>query len=301
MGLKGATCDLRNNKGAWKIITPATIGATGSSEDLLVQCEAEGHSAGKATVVSSLKAEIFGNILIGGLIGVAIDHASGSGYSYPNLINVKMGNSVRVEHPRTGAVGANQEADRSQINNQASDNGLFGCNSSTVVRGQGRTGQKSVDASNPSEVTGPVFSRIVKHLKENDQACVTFSSLLLDSGVISDAEAQDVLKYEQIMENMAKNSAFALAVSPSGRISTGRAWARKSSSDANSIALKWCMQTDGISPIGNCAVVMRSGGWDRQGLIEVFETIPEEAAENWKEAFLKAVRGRVTRIEKNAS
>ena len=108
--LKGANCDLRNNKGSWVVVTPGTTSVTGSSDDLIVRCEADGHAVGKATVVSSLKPEIFGNILIGGLVGVAIDHASGSGYSYPQAVKVKMGDSVTIEHPRHAANGANTNA-----------------------------------------------------------------------------------------------------------------------------------------------------------------------------------------------
>lgn len=164
-----------------------------------------------------------------------------------------------------------------------------------------RSASPVVTVENKTDSNAKVFEKIIKSLKEADDDSVKLSFILLENSVINTDEAKVITKYEQIMEEMVTNSSFALAVSPSGRISTGRAWGRKSSGDADSIALKWCLQTDGISPIGNCAVVMRSGGWDRQGLIEVFESIPEEAAANWKESFVQAVRGRVNRLEKNAS
>ena len=146
-----------------------------------------------------------------------------------------------------------------------------------------------------------VFAKIVNSLKDADGLGIRLSSVLKENAVINEDESMVVAKYEQIMEGMATNSSFALAVSSSGRISTGRAWSRKTSGDADSLAMKWCVQTDGISSIGNCAVVMRSGGWDKQGLIEVFESIPDEASANWKDEFIQAVSGRIKRIEMTPS
>jgi len=39
---------------------------------------------------------MIGNFFIGGLTGVAIDHASGAAYDYPNMIQVMMGQMTKV-------------------------------------------------------------------------------------------------------------------------------------------------------------------------------------------------------------
>ena len=99
--VKGAQCALRNRKGQWTVTTPATANITGAPDNLLVHCEADGFDAGMASVISTVKTEMFGNILIGGLIGVAIDHTSGSAYAYPPNIRVRMGESIMVQPART--------------------------------------------------------------------------------------------------------------------------------------------------------------------------------------------------------
>lgn len=143
-----------------------------------------------------------------------------------------------------------------------------------------------------------VFTKILSSLKEADDDNVKLSSILLANSVINTEEAKVIIRFEQVLEEMVTNASFALAMSPSGRMSTGRAWARRSADDADNLAMKWCAQTDGISPIGNCAVVMRSGRWVKQGLIEVFDSIPEEAIATWKDGFINSVHGRLRRYEK---
>jgi hypothetical protein len=40
---------------------------------------------------------MLGNVLIGGGIGALVDHSTGNGYSYPNELPVRMGESVTVD------------------------------------------------------------------------------------------------------------------------------------------------------------------------------------------------------------
>ncbi len=40
---------------------------------------------------------MFGNIVFGGGIGAIIDHNKGTGYDYPDLLPVKMGEAVVVD------------------------------------------------------------------------------------------------------------------------------------------------------------------------------------------------------------
>jgi hypothetical protein len=61
-----------------------------------VTCNKPGLEAGRASVVSIVKPGMVGNFFFGGIIGVAIDHASGAAYDYPNMIQVMMGQMTQV-------------------------------------------------------------------------------------------------------------------------------------------------------------------------------------------------------------
>jgi len=88
--VQGATCELTNSKGKWFVTTPGSVMIHRSNDDMHVYCNKTGYEPGRASVVSETKAQMFGNILIGGVIGAVIDHNSGSGYEYPGIIHVLM-------------------------------------------------------------------------------------------------------------------------------------------------------------------------------------------------------------------
>ncbi|WP_156545982.1 hypothetical protein [Cupriavidus sp. D384] len=97
----GAKCKLTNSKGTYYVTTPGTITINRAYGDMSVRCDKDGQEPGLATVKSTTKAAAFGNILIGGAIGVAVDTASGAAYDYPDLIMVRMGMNSIVSIPAT--------------------------------------------------------------------------------------------------------------------------------------------------------------------------------------------------------
>ena len=88
--LPGAICELSNSKGKWFVTTPGSVMIHRSNDDMQVLCSKTGYESGMSSVVSNTKAEMFGNIILGGVIGAVIDHSSGSGYEYPEFIQVLM-------------------------------------------------------------------------------------------------------------------------------------------------------------------------------------------------------------------
>lgn len=86
----GATCELTNSKGKWFVTTPGSVMIHRSNDDMQVYCNKGGYESGRASVVSETKAQMFGNILVGGVIGAVIDHNNGSAYEYPGIIHVLM-------------------------------------------------------------------------------------------------------------------------------------------------------------------------------------------------------------------
>ncbi len=94
----GAECELVNGKGKWFIATPGSTQVQRSNDPLLITCKKQGYEAGRASVESIVRAGMAGNIIFGGLIGAAIDHASGAAYDYPNLIQILMGQSNVISY-----------------------------------------------------------------------------------------------------------------------------------------------------------------------------------------------------------
>lgn len=92
-----ANCTLKNDKGAWQLVSPGTIAVRRSAEDLMVECRKGGVADGFLRAISRAAAGMFGNIIFGGGIGAIIDHNKGTGYDYPNDLPVKMGESVTVD------------------------------------------------------------------------------------------------------------------------------------------------------------------------------------------------------------
>jgi hypothetical protein len=92
----GAKCRLSNDKGAWNVETPGEVHVRRSNNALSVSCEKKLLPAGNATVPSITRDAMYGNLLFGGLIGLAIDHSSGAGYEYSPHVNVVMGSFTTV-------------------------------------------------------------------------------------------------------------------------------------------------------------------------------------------------------------
>lgn len=91
------TCQLKNDKGSWESKAPANVTVRKSGEDLEVTCKKEGMPDGLLKAISRAAGSMFGNIIFGGGIGALIDHSKGTGYDYPDLLPVKMGEAVVVD------------------------------------------------------------------------------------------------------------------------------------------------------------------------------------------------------------
>ncbi|OGT42103.1 MAG: hypothetical protein A3F42_02405 [Gammaproteobacteria bacterium RIFCSPHIGHO2_12_FULL_37_34] len=92
---RGAICTLENNKGKWFVNgTPGTVTVNRSFNDLQINCEKPGYQPSLKTIGSKTKAIVFGNAIIGGVIGAGIDMADGAAYEYPNDIYIPMKKGV---------------------------------------------------------------------------------------------------------------------------------------------------------------------------------------------------------------
>jgi hypothetical protein len=78
--------------------------------DLLVTCSESGYEPFSMNVSSSTKAMAFGNILLGGVIGAAVDMGTGAAYDYPSVIVVPLDCRSTEEiaaAPKSGTYAAN--------------------------------------------------------------------------------------------------------------------------------------------------------------------------------------------------
>jgi len=92
----GASCKLQNDKGVYYVTTPGTVTVHRAYGDMNVKCEKAGYDAGLATIKSSTKGMMAGNIVFGGFIGAGVDAASGAAYDYPALFQVMMGQQTSI-------------------------------------------------------------------------------------------------------------------------------------------------------------------------------------------------------------
>jgi hypothetical protein len=89
--LNDAKCELTNNKGAWYVTTPGSATISRSNYALKVVCKKPGVDVGTTSVESAVKGNMLGNVILGGGIGMIVDHSNGSAYEYPSIIEVYMG------------------------------------------------------------------------------------------------------------------------------------------------------------------------------------------------------------------
>jgi hypothetical protein len=86
--VQGASCTITNDKGVAYVFTPGTAMVSKSTADLSVTCTKDKVSSNATIVKSSNNVNIWGNILLGGPIGAAVDAGTGAGFDYPPTVNV---------------------------------------------------------------------------------------------------------------------------------------------------------------------------------------------------------------------
>ena len=82
-----ASCEVSNEKGRWQLKTPGSVTVRKAYGDLVAVCRKDSAS-GTATFVSKANNGVWGNVIIGGVVGYAVDSSSGAGFNYPNELPV---------------------------------------------------------------------------------------------------------------------------------------------------------------------------------------------------------------------
>lgn len=87
---EGAECVLHNSEGTWRLTTPGKVKVDKTKNDITLTCEKPGYRNSTDTVVSGFEAWTLGNLVLGGVIGLGVDAATGSINEYPHTYTVQM-------------------------------------------------------------------------------------------------------------------------------------------------------------------------------------------------------------------
>lgn len=128
--IEGVGCSLTNDKGTWFVKTPGSTTIQKSGQDLVIACSKEGIPSGSTTVASSANGGVWGNILLGGFIGYAVDASTGAAFDYPTSMTVQMGQVLKLEPPKPNADGSMPDASNQ---NQTIQTAQASTNSSGLV------------------------------------------------------------------------------------------------------------------------------------------------------------------------
>ncbi|MFO1304056.1 MAG: hypothetical protein U1F54_10015 [Burkholderiales bacterium] len=88
----GATCKLTRDGQPLAVVnpTPGSIPIERGRGTIAVDCRRDGYLEASGAMSSEFQAMTFGNILFGGLIGVAVDAASGAMHEYPAMVTITL-------------------------------------------------------------------------------------------------------------------------------------------------------------------------------------------------------------------
>ena len=87
---EGAQCELKNSQAPWFVTTPGSVTVHKTKTDLVVTCTKSGFQDATATIPARFNGVTAGNILIGGLVGLTVDAASGANYGYTALTEIPL-------------------------------------------------------------------------------------------------------------------------------------------------------------------------------------------------------------------
>jgi len=90
VGISSSPSDVEAGVDGLRVITPGTL-SLDRNKSYTVKIEKEGYEPGGATISRHLSGWLCGNILFGGLIGLAVDFATGAAYKLkPENVNVTL-------------------------------------------------------------------------------------------------------------------------------------------------------------------------------------------------------------------
>jgi len=82
-GVSGATCILSSSSvGTKTVVTPAAVTLEKGQDAVIVRCSKECYEDGVGTIASNMEGMTAGNIILGGVVGLGVDAATGAMNKY---------------------------------------------------------------------------------------------------------------------------------------------------------------------------------------------------------------------------
>lgn len=174
-----------------KVVTPGVINLSRAEPAVILKFEKEGYQPVEVTLIRTTDGWIWGNLFIGGLIGIAIDYGTGAAYQLsPNEVNVTL-KSLGYE-----------EKGKSQFENEQAKPMI------KEEKGEGKVVAIDVLSrpSSYSEYYRSVYRTIVKNVvipKETPGGAINVGVTILSNGTLENVE---------ILGNSSDNATFREAV-----------------------------------------------------------------------------------------
>ena len=99
-GVPGATCTIQTQSGPRGLTTPGNVTLDKGSSPLPITCTKECYVMGSSIIPSNTEAMAAGNVILGGVIGLGVDAATGAMNKYPDLVTVAMTPDPACAAPR---------------------------------------------------------------------------------------------------------------------------------------------------------------------------------------------------------
>lgn len=108
----GGYCSLKRDGRVIATVTqaPAEVTVDRTKDDILLTCVASGYAPDSQYLHSGIATGVYGNIIIGGVVGWGVDSATGADNAYPSTVNVNM-NPLSKDEAQI-ATGLTQNATR---------------------------------------------------------------------------------------------------------------------------------------------------------------------------------------------
>lgn len=101
--VEGAECSVANDKLETTAVSGSSVQVRRSGGTLNIECRQPGYAPASGQATSRVNTGMVGNVLLGGMIGAAIDSSTGAGFNYPSWIQMVFG-EVRM-FDRSSQVG----------------------------------------------------------------------------------------------------------------------------------------------------------------------------------------------------
>lgn len=89
--VEGAECKVSNDKADIIVLSGQSASVRRSGATLNIECTQPGQAPANGQATSRVNTGMVGNILVGGLIGAAIDSSTGAGFNYPSWVQLVFG------------------------------------------------------------------------------------------------------------------------------------------------------------------------------------------------------------------